>query len=239
MSQRVFITGVSRGLGLVMAAGLLEDGWNVVGTARRRSVDVERLEAKYHNQFQFHPADLGQAEDVESLIEVTRILDGYQAFISNAGVGVDGLLTLQSPEAIREGLEVNLMAPILLARAAVKGMLERGGVLVFIASIAARTGFSGLSTYAAAKAGLVGFSRSLAREYGSRNIRSNCILPGFLETEMTGGLDEGRRGQLRRRTPLGRLGRPEDVMGVVRLLVSDAGQHISGTEIVVDGGMGA
>ena len=239
MSQRVFITGVSRGLGLVMAAGLLEDGWNVVGTARRRSVDVERLEAKYPHQFQFHPADLGQAGDVESLIEVTRILDGYQAFISNAGVGVDGLLTLQSPEAIREGLEVNLMAPILLARAAVKGMLERGGVLVFIASIAARTGFSGLSTYAAAKAGLVGFSRSVAREYGSRNIRSNCILPGFLETEMTGGLDEGRRGQLRRRTPLGRLGRPEDVMGVVRLLVSDAGQHISGTEIVVDGGMGA
>ncbi len=222
-----------------MALGLLEDGWTVVGTSRRRSPDVEQLERQYHRRFQFHPADLGLPEDVDRLIQETQLLEGYQAFISNAGVGVDGLLTLQSPELIRHGMNINLISPILLARAAIKGMMERGGSLVFVASIAAQTGFAGLSTYGAAKAGLVGFSRSVAREYGSRNIRSNCILPGFLETEMTAGLDEGRRAQLTRRTPLGRLGRCEDVLGVVRLILSDAGGHITGTEIVVDGGMRA
>ena len=236
---KAFVTGVSRGLGAAVALRLLEDGWTVVGTSRRRSPEVEQLEGQYRGRFRFQPADLGLQDDVDRLIQETQLLEGYQAFISNAGVGVDGLLTLQSPELIRHGMEVNLIAAILLARAAIKGMMERGGSLIFVASIAAQTGFAGLSTYGAAKAGLVGFSRAVAREYGSRNIRSNCILPGFLETEMTAGLDEDLRAQLTRRTPLGRLGRCEDVLGVVRLLLSDAGGHITGTEIVVDGGMRA
>jgi 3-oxoacyl-[acyl-carrier protein] reductase len=118
-------------------------------------------------------------------------------------------------------------------------MLTRGGSLVFIASIAARTGFSGLAAYGATKAGLVGFSRGLAREYGSRNIRSNCILPGFLATDMTASLDAPRQSQLQRRTPLGRLGDPSDVVGSVRFLLSDAARHITGTEVTIDGGMTA
>ena len=237
--QRVFLTGASRGLGLAMTEALLVDGWQVVGTARKATPALASLSQRFPGQFQFHGADLGDPASVEQLIADARLLDGFDAFISNAGVGMDGLVTLLSPEVIKQGVQVNLVTPMLLARAAVKGMLTRGGSLVFIASVAARTGFSGLAAYGATKAGLVGYSRGLAREYGSRNIRSNCILPGFLATDMTASLDETRQNQLRRRTPLGRLGDPSDVVGSVRFLLSNAGRHITGTEITVDGGMTA
>ncbi len=237
--RRAFLTGASRGLGLTIAEALLIDGWEVVGTARQSTVGLDTLFARFPNQLRFHPADISISIEVDRLINAARFLDGYDAFISNAGIGMDGLITLVSPEAIQRGVQVNLVAPMLLARAAVKGMLTRGGSLIFIASIAARTGFSGLSAYGATKAGLVGFSRGLAREYGARNIRSNCILPGFLDTEMTVGLDKSRQHQLRRRTPLGRLGQTTDVVGAIRFLLSDAACHITGTEITIDGGMTA
>ena len=217
----------------------MADGNHVVGSARRLTTGLESLSSLYPGHFEFHPADLSDVRDVNALVASAKLLEGYDAFISNAGIGMDGLVTLLSPEALQQGVQVNLLTPMLLARAAIKGMLTRGGSVIFIASIAARTGFSGLAAYGATKAGLVGFSRGLAREYGSRNIRSNCILPGFLATEMTAALDESRQSQLRRRTPLGRLGDPSDVVGSVRFLLSDAARHITGTEITIDGGMTA
>jgi 3-oxoacyl-[acyl-carrier protein] reductase len=237
--RRVFLTGASRGLGLALTEALLTDGWQVVGTARKQSPALESLALRFPGRFQFHGADLGDTQSVERLVGEARLLDGYDAFISNAGIGMDGLVTLLSPDAIQEGVQVNLVTPMLLARAVLKGMLTRGGSLLFIASIAARTGFSGLAAYGATKAGLVGFSRGIAREYGSRNIRSNCILPGFLATDMTASLDAPRQSQLQRRTPLGRLGDPSDVVGSVRFLLSDAARHITGTEVTIDGGMTA
>ena len=239
MRSRVFLTGASRGLGLALAEALLEDGWDVVGTARKVTPGFEGLGARFPGRLEFHGADLANPADVERLACDARLVQGYDAFISNAGIGMDGLVTLLSPEAIQTGVQVNLLAPMLLARAAIKGMLAKGGSVVFVASVAARTGFSGLAAYGATKAALVGFSRGLAREYGSRNVRSNCILPGFLATEMTASLDETRQNQIRRRTPLGRLGDPGDVVGAARFLLSDAGRHVTGTEITVDGGMTA
>jgi len=237
--RRVFLTGASRGLGLALTEALLKDGWQVVGTARKPSDSLEALSARHPGQFTFHAADLGDPASLTQLITEARLLDGYDAFISNAGIGMDGLVTLLSADAIEQGVQVNLVAPMLLARAVLKGMLPRGGSLLFIASIAARTGFSGLAAYGATKAGLVGFSRGLAREYGPRNIRSNCILPGFLATDMTASLDAARQSQLQRRTPIGRLGDPSDVVGSVRFLLSDAARHITGTEVTIDGGMTA
>jgi len=239
MRSRVFLTGASRGLGLALAESLLEDGWDVVGTARKVTPGFEALGERYPGRLEFHAADLSDPGDVERLAGRAALVQGYDAFISNAGIGMDGLVTLLSPGAIQTGVQVNLLAPMLLARVAIKGMLARGGSVVFVASVAARTGFSGLAAYGATKAALVGFSRGLAREYGSRNIRSNCILPGFLATEMTASLDERRQSQLRRRTPLGRLGDPGDVVGAVRFLLSAGGRHVTGTEITVDGGMTA
>ncbi len=237
--KRAFITGGSRGLGLALCQGLLEDGWRVLTSARAVTPELTALQRRHLDRLQFFAADLAHPEEVARLIEETRLVDGVDAFVSNAGIGTDGLLTLLSPDAIAQCIQVNLTASILLARGAVKGMLDRGGSLVFVSSISARTGFSGLSVYGATKAGLVGFSRGLAREYGSRGIRSNCVLPGFLATDMTASLEESRQAQLRRRTPLGKLGTPDDVLGTVRFLVSDAARHITGTEITVDGGMTA
>lgn len=239
MQRRVFLTGASRGLGLAIAGALLEEGWHVTATARSQGLGLSGLGERWPGQLRFVGADLGDPEDVQKLVMEAGLMDGYDAFVSNAGIGMDGLLSLMSVEEIHLGVQVNLMAPMVLARACIKGMLGKGGALVFIGSVAAKTGFSGLAAYGATKAGLAGLSRGLAREYGVRGIRSNCVLPGFLATDMTAGLDEARQGQLRRRTPLGRLGEAGDVVGAVRFLVSDAARHVTGAEITVDGGMTA
>jgi 3-oxoacyl-[acyl-carrier protein] reductase len=163
------------------------------------------------------------------------------AFIANAAIGTEGLLTLTSESDLRGCVELNLTSVMLLAREILKGMLARGsgGSLLFISSIAARTGFPGLSVYGATKGALLAFSRALAREYGGRGIRSNCVLPGFLETEMSATLPETARDRLKRRTPLNRLGQVEDVAGLVSFLLSDEARHVTGSEYIVDGGMTA
>jgi 3-oxoacyl-[acyl-carrier protein] reductase len=165
-------------------------------------------------------------------------LDG---FVANAAVGLDGMLTMTAEADLRRCVELNLVAPMLLAREVIKGMLAAGraGSLVFVSSVAARTGFTGLSVYGATKGGLVAFARSLAREYGERGIRANSVLPGFLATEMTAGLDQGRRSAIVRRTALKRLGETGDVAGAVAFLLSDEASYVTGTEIVIDGGMTA
>lgn len=239
--KRVLITGMSRGLGLAVGRSLLERGWSVVGVARRRSSAMESLAAVHPGRFEFHEIDLGAADGVALLVERARVLEGLDALVANAALGMEGLLTLTRESAMRECVELNLVSPMLLAREVLKGMLAagRGGSLVFVSSVAARTGLAGLSVYSATKGGLVAFARSLAREYGERGIRVNSVLPGFLETEMTAGLEAGRRQAVIRRSALKRLGRAEDVVGAVLYLLSEDATHVTGTEIVVDGGLTA
>jgi 3-oxoacyl-[acyl-carrier protein] reductase len=239
MQKRVFLTGASRGLGLSIAESLLVEGWSVTASARTQGEDLESLEQRWPGQLRFVSADLGDPDDVERLATEAGLIDGYDAFVSNAGVGMDGLITLISPDTIQKGIQVNLTAPLLLARTCIKGMLEKGGSLVFVGSVAAKTGFSGLAAYGTTKAGLCGLSRGLAREYGVRGIRSNCVLPGFFATDMSSGLDDLKLAQLRRRTPLGRLGEVGDIVGTILFLISEEARYVSGAEIVVDGGMTA
>lgn len=237
--KRALVTGGSRGLGLAICRQLLSDGWQVVTAARKSSIELDALQGDYRERLEFHPADLSQSAGVSALANRARLLAGVDAFVANAGVGTEGLLTLTPEVSVRECLEVNLVSSIMLAREAVKGMIGQGGSLVFISSVAARTGFSGLAVYAATKGALVAFSRTLAREYGERGIRSNCVLPGFLRTEMSASLSGANRERLARRTPLRRLGEVEDVVGAVRFLLSDEARFITGTELVVDGGLTA
>ncbi|MBE7502942.1 MAG: SDR family oxidoreductase [Verrucomicrobiales bacterium] len=237
--KRVLITGGSRGLGLALCRKLLDEQWHVLTTARRATDAVRELQAQYAGRFEFWEADLAEAEEVQRLCVAARVLEGLDGFVANAALGTEGLLTLTSEPVMRQTLDVNLLAPMLLAKQVVKGMLPRGGSLVFVSSVAAVTGLSGLTVYGATKGALVAFSRAVAREYGERGIRSNCVLPGFLETEMSASLEEAQRVRLRRRTALGRLGQVEDVVGAVSFLLSPAAAFVTGTELIVDGGMRA
>jgi 3-oxoacyl-[acyl-carrier protein] reductase len=235
--KRILVTGGSRGLGLAVCRQLLAEGHGVVTCSRKLASELSGLLQTHPDRLEHHLVDFAQLGAVAALAKSARLLEGVDGFVANAAIGAEGLLTLTSEAALRECVEVNLVATMLLAREVVKGMLARGGSLVFVSSVAARTGLAGLSVYAATKGALVSFSRALAREYGQRSIRSNCVLPGFLETEMTCSLTPEAKARLTRRTALRRLGQADDVVGAISFLLSDAARHITGAELVVDGGM--
>lgn len=157
--------------------------------------------------------------------------------VNNAGLAYDGVLALMAEQRIEQMLDVNLKASILLAKECSRAMLRQSsGCIINISSIIAERGFSGLAGYAATKAGMIGFTRSLARELGPRNIRVNAIAPGFLATDMSSSLEERQLEQIRRRTPLGRLGTVDDIVPVVGFLLSPAAAFITGQVITIDGG---
>ncbi len=237
--KRVLVTGGSRGLGLAICQRMLREGWEVITTSRRPTPEIEALVREHPGRCEYLLADVAKAEDRDRLCAAARVLDGLDGFVANAAIGTEGLLTLMPEPSVRECVEVNLLSTILLTRQVVKGMLSRGGSLVFVSSVAARTGFSGLSVYAATKGALASFSRALAREYGERGVRANCILPGFLETDMSATLSAEQQERVRRRTALRRLGRVEDVVGAVRFLLSDEAQYVTGSEWTIDGGLTA
>lgn len=234
------VTGGSRGLGLAICKRLLDDGFNVVTASRKISPELAELLAAHPQSLEHHVIDFADANAALALSQAAGLLDGLYGFVANAAMATEGLLTLTPEATVRRCVDVNLVAPMLLARAAIKGMMVGGGgSLVFIASVAARTGLAGLSSYSATKGGLVSFSRSLAREYGEKGIRSNAVLPGFLQTEMNQSLTGMDRERIIRRTALKRLGSVEDVVGVVSFLLSDEARYVTGSEIVADGGMTA
>ena len=193
------------------------------------------------DRFYFDTVDITDSEAVKNFVAATREhLGSIDVLINNAGVALDRVLALQDEADIRQMLEVNLMGTVSLTKACVREMLtKRWGRIVTITSIAGQSGYRGLSTYSMTKAGLDGFTRSLARELGDRGITVNSVAPGFMETAMTDGFSEEQRQQIIRRTPIGRLGTAGDVVPLIRFLCSDAAGYITGQTIVVDGGISA
>lgn len=235
--KHVLVTGASRGLGLGIARKLLVNGYAVSAIARNMSEELKELQTAASDRLFLHAFDLRKIGDGRDVVHKVEANGPLYALVNNAGVAHDELLIQLSESAIRETLDVNLVSAILLSRAVAKRLIRaRSGRIVSISSIVAHRGSRGLTVYAAAKAALEGFSRSLALELGRRNINVNVVAPGFLDTDMTRSLTDDQRARVRARSALARGVNVDDVAASVLFLLSDAASSITGATIVVDGG---
>lgn len=231
------VSGGSRGLGLALVTDFLERGYRVETFSRTESAELAVLR-KETDALTWSTVDGTDAEAVEEFVRAAvRRHRRIDTLVNNAAVGLEGLLTLTAPAAIDAALRTNLTLPVLLTRACLKPMLARkSGVVVNLSSINALRGQTGVAVYGAAKAALDGLTRGLAREVGPAGVRVVSVAPGYFDSEMTAGISQDQRRRIVRRTPLGRLGSVEDVLGVIRFLTSPAASFITGQTITVDGG---
>lgn len=235
MNQTVVVTGASRGLGLAITRTLVEANYFVIGVGRSHSEEFLSLPERSRHMILF---DLKLKNQIKVLAReiVDHIGGAPYGLVNNSGVGNDGVLATQHESDISEVLTVNLEAPILLTKYLVRHMIRaREGRIVNISSIIARTGFRGLATYGASKAGLEGFTRSLSREVGRAGITVNSVAPGFMRTAMTESLTGSKLESIERRAPLG-LPSPDDVGHAVKYFMSSEAWKTTGTVLVVDGG---
>jgi 3-oxoacyl-[acyl-carrier protein] reductase len=233
------LSGGSRGLGLAIARSLLESQYRVATFSRNSTEELESLRVKHPKRLTYLAGDMADAASLSRVVAgVENEVGPIDALINNAGIAYDGVLAGMPPESIEKLIQVNLTGALLLTRLVVRRMLLRSsGNIINVSSIIGLRGYSGLAAYSATKGGLDGMTRALARELGSRKIRVNSIAPGYLETEMTHGLSDFQRDQVIRRTPLGRLGVPADIVGVVLFLLSPSSSYMTGQTLVVDGGV--
>jgi 3-oxoacyl-[acyl-carrier protein] reductase len=235
------ITGGSRGLGAELVQAFLDEGY-CVSTCARSDTDAVRGWAEgadTKDRFEFTAADVSDPDAAERWVKEAAARWGQvDVLVNNAGVARDGVVGLVGNQDIDQVIDLNLKGTIYVTRAASRAMLaRRSGAIVNVSSVVGISGYRGLSVYGATKAALDGFTRSLARELGSRGITVNGVAPGYLRTEMTHGLDEEQLGQITRRTPLGRLGEPTDIARAVLFLTDPANTYITGHVLVVDGGL--
>jgi len=240
--RTVLVTGGSRGLGLGIARKLVAGGYRVIAVARKPSKELTAAigQAKRGKQGSLHfvAFDLGNTDEIPALVRnLRREFGPLFGLVNNAALGLDGALSLMHNSQIEELVRVNTLSPIVLSKYVVRAMMsERQGRIVNVASIIGFTGYSGLSVYAATKASMLGFTRSLAREVGRLGITVNAVAPGFLDTEMTHGLGGAQREQVVRRSALRRLASVDDVADAVEYLLSDKAQSVSGTVLTIDAG---
>ena len=232
--KTALVTGASRGIGRAVATELAQAGASVVLGYRSGKDEAESLATELGARAV--QADVSSAEDAARLVEEAGDLD---ILVNNAGLTRDGLLARMSDDDWRVVIETNLSSVFYTCRAVCRPMMKkRAGSIVNISSIVGVHGNWGQTNYAASKAGIIGFTKSLARELGSRNIRANVVAPGYVKTQLTDVLPEEATGAMLQSTPLGRLGEPADVAGAVRFLCSDEASFITGEVLLVDGGLG-
>jgi len=235
------VTGASRGLGKAIALALAAEGASIAAVARSEEALQETLKAIRAAGGVAEPYALDVADAVAAEATVEKIAARFQhidVLVNNAGVTRDGLLMRMKSEDWDAVIDTNLKGAFNLTKLVGRLMVrQRAGRIVNISSVIGLMGNAGQANYAASKAGLIGFSKSVAREFASRGITCNVVCPGFIETDMTRDLGEDLRKKLLERIPLQRLGQPEDVAGVVAFLCSPAAAYITGQILTVDGGM--
>lgn len=233
------VTGASRGIGRAIALALAHEGWRVIGTATTESGAAgisEVLAAHGGRGIALNVTDAAASQ--AAVDDIVAKEGGLHVLVNNAGITRDTLSMRMKDEDWDAVLDTNLKAVFRLARAVTKPMMkQRSGRIINITSVVGASGNAGQANYAAAKAGVAGLTRSLARELGSRGITVNCIAPGFIATDMTEVLPEAQKAALLAQIPLGRLGAPEEIAAAVVFLASPGGAYITGTELHVNGGM--
>jgi 3-oxoacyl-[acyl-carrier protein] reductase len=241
-ARSVLVTGGSRGLGLAIAQKLAGAGYRAVALARSESKEIKvaiaRAETEGQGALSFVPFDLSKIDDIPDLVRSLRKQFGpLYGLVNNAALGFSGTLALMHHSKIDEMVRLNTLSPMVLTKYATRGMMADGrGRIVNVSSIVASTGASGIAVYAATKASMIGFTRSLARELGPLGITVNAVAPGILDTEMTHTLTDEQRAQVARRSALHRLAEVGDVADTVEFLLSDKARNITGTVITVDAG---
>jgi 3-oxoacyl-[acyl-carrier protein] reductase len=233
------VTGASRGIGAAIAQRLGSDGARVIGTATTPEGAARISEALGPSGGRGAVLDVGSQASIEALIDEIESREGPVGILcNNAGITRDTLLLRMKQEDWDAVLQTNLASVFKLSKAVLRGMMKaRKGRIISIASVVGLTGNAGQANYAAAKAGIVGFSKSLAREVGSRHITVNVVAPGFIDTDMTRALSEEQRAGLSTQIPLGRLGLPADIAAAVAFLASPEAAYITGETLNVNGGM--
>lgn len=239
IAQKIaLVTGASRGIGAAIAMQLHADGFFVIGTATSEA-GVQAISERHAGQGAGMLLDVRDHAAIDTLVtQIEQQYGSVAVLVNNAGITKDNLLLRMKADDWNDIINVHLNAVFHLSKRVLKGMAKaRFGRIINISSVSAKLGNAGQTNYAAAKAGIEGFSRALAREMGSRNITVNCVSPGFIETDMTDVLDDTLRQKLLETIPLGRLGQPQDIAAAVCFLASTNASYITGTVLPVNGGM--
>ncbi|MBK1694408.1 3-oxoacyl-ACP reductase [Chromatium weissei] len=235
------VTGASRGIGRAILLALAKQGATVVGTATTDAGAASIAQALTDGGYLGSGLVLNVADQTSvdaALAQMTEQFGAPTILVNNAGITRDNLLMRMKNDEWNAVIETNLSSVFRLSKACLRGMTKaRKGRIINIASVIGATGNAGQTNYAAAKAGMIGFTKALAREVGSRAITVNCIAPGFIDTDMTRALPEAQRDSLLETIPLGRLGQPEEIAGAVVFLASAAGAYITGETLHINGGM--
>ena len=232
--KTALVTGASRGIGRAIAFELAAAGASVVVGYRSGREEGEALAVEIGGRAL--RADVSQPEDAARVVSEAGDLD---ILVNNAGLTRDGVLARMSDDDWRAVIETNLSSVFYTCRAATRGMMRRrAGAIVNVSSIVGVRGNWGQSNYAASKAGIIGFTKSLAQELGSRNVRANVVAPGYIKTQLTEVIPEDAKTKMLDLTPLRRFGDPEDVAGAVRFLCSEEASFITGAVLLLDGGLG-
>ena len=237
--KNILITGVSRGLGLEICNVLLNLGYTVYGVSRSVTPEIESLLNSYPTTFKYKTFDLSDTDNLSKNIKLLIPNDiSIHGYVNNAAAAYDDIITNIKLTELKNMFELNVYSPMILTKYAIRNMLlhKTGGSIVHISSISVHTGYKGLSMYAATKGALEAFSKNTSREWGVKGIRSNCVVSGFMETEMSSTLDGDLKEKIKNRTSLKSLTNLTSVANTVEFLISDKSSSITGQLLHVDSG---